>query len=130
MKKWFENMKISKKLLISFLTVALLGVLIGIVGIFSLLRMMGNQQTSYDQCTLGIEYSTQAENSLMRLRSMYGTQGIPDPALYSYEHLFINNILQPSVNYSVQKGLLTLNTADAPLVGAPVTLQFVCIFTS
>lgn len=70
MKKWFENMKISKKLLISFLTVALLGVLIGIVGIFSLLRMMGNQQTSYDQCTLGIEYSTQAENSLMRLRSM------------------------------------------------------------
>jgi len=70
MKKLFENMKISKKLLVGFLTVALLGVMIGIIGIFSLLSIMKNQQTTYDQCTLGIEYSTQAENSLLNLRSM------------------------------------------------------------
>lgn len=88
-------------------------------------KLLNAQVYEYNAFSNGHRIYTNADEI-----AMYGTQGIPDPALYSYEHLFINNILQPSVNYSVQKGLLTLNTADAPLVGAPVTLQFVCIFTS
>ena len=39
MKKWFENLKISSKLTNGFLVVALLGVIIGVVGIFSIIRM-------------------------------------------------------------------------------------------
>lgn len=70
MKKWFENAKISKKLLIGFLSVTFLGVMIGVVGIFSLLNIMKSQQESYDGCTLGIKYSSQAECSLMDLGSM------------------------------------------------------------
>lgn len=70
MKKKLENLKISKKLTYGFLTVTVLAILIGMVGIFNLLSIMKNQQESYDQCTLGIEYSSQAENSLMDLRNM------------------------------------------------------------
>lgn len=60
--------------------------------------------------------------------AIYGSQGIPDPNLYSFEHLFMNGIMQPKVNYSVEKGLLTIQTLDASVMEAPITLQFVCIF--
>lgn len=61
---------------------------------------------------------------------MYDNQGIPDPNLYSFEHLFVNGTLQPNVNYSVEKGSLTIKTIDLPSMEAPITLQFVCIFVS
>jgi len=60
--------------------------------------------------------------------TMYGRQGILSPLLTSYEHLFVNGVIQPSVNYSVEEGLLTLDTIDAPDNGVPVTLQFVRVF--
>lgn len=59
--------------------------------------------------------------------TMYGNQGILDPTNTSYNNLFINVVLQPSVNYSVQKGLLTLNTDNLPLKDSPIALQFVTI---
>ena len=75
MKKWFENAKISKKLLVGFLLVTFLGIMIGIVGILSLLNIMENQQTSYDECTMGIVYSSEAEANFMALgKSMYAMQ--------------------------------------------------------
>ncbi|MCI2106981.1 MAG: methyl-accepting chemotaxis protein [Intestinimonas sp.] len=61
MKKWFENLKISKKLIIGFLFVACLGVVIGLVGIINIINMNNSQQKTYDQCTLGIKYSTESE---------------------------------------------------------------------
>lgn len=62
--------------------------------------------------------------------SMHGEQEILALPLTSYEHLFVNGVIQPSVNYSVEEGLLTLETLDAPINGAPVTLQFVRVFVS
>ena len=59
--------------------------------------------------------------------TIYGNQGILDPTNTSYNNLFINAVLQPSVNYSVQKGLLTLNTDNLPLKDSPIALQFVTI---
>lgn len=53
----------------------------------------------------------------------YGGKGIPDPALKSYQNLYVNSVIQPSVSYIVQKGLLTLITIDAPSQKSPVTLQ-------
>ncbi|HHW66545.1 MAG TPA: DUF4183 domain-containing protein [Epulopiscium sp.] len=58
---------------------------------------------------------------------IYGDQGILDPKYTSYNNLFINAVLQPFVNYSVEKGLLTLNTDDLPLKDSPVSLQFISI---
>ncbi|PFR96669.1 hypothetical protein COK39_08590 [Priestia megaterium] len=55
----------------------------------------------------------------------YGTQHILDPESYSYSNLFINGVLQPSSNYSVQKGLLIINTEDIPLEKSPVILQMI-----
>jgi len=62
--------------------------------------------------------------------AMYGSKGIPDPNTASYCNLFINAVLQPSGNYSVQEGLLTLHTGDLPLKGAPVSLQFITVYST
>lgn len=62
--------------------------------------------------------------------AMYGNKGISDPQLSSYQNLFVNGVIQPQINYSVQKGRLTLNTSDAPNPDVPITLQFVRIFLS
>ncbi|MBE5098134.1 DUF4183 domain-containing protein [Bacillus aryabhattai] len=51
----------------------------------------------------------------------YGTQHILDPENYSYSNLFI----KPSSNYSVQKGLLIINTEDIPLEKSPVILEMI-----
>lgn len=62
--------------------------------------------------------------------SQYGSEGVPDPGLCSFQNLFVNGVLQPQINYSVREGHLTLQTTDAPIMGAPVTLQAVRVFTS
>ena len=68
MKKWFENLMISKKLTNGFLLITLLGVIIGAVGIFNLALLHKNQQDSYDYQTKGIIYCTKAEDSFTDLR--------------------------------------------------------------
>lgn len=68
MKKWFENLKISRKLLIGFLFITLMGIIIGVVGIINIANMARSQQQTYDQCILGIEYSSKAEVSYFNLK--------------------------------------------------------------
>jgi hypothetical protein len=46
MKKWFENALIEKKLRVGFLLIAFLGVLIGVVGIISMISNESSQQRS------------------------------------------------------------------------------------
>jgi len=58
---------------------------------------------------------------------MYGNKGIPDPQSVSNYNLFVNAVLQPPCNYSVEKGLLRLNTEDIPLKNTPITLQFITV---
>ncbi len=60
--------------------------------------------------------------------TVYGNQGIPDPALTSYQNLNINGVIQPSVNYIVSSGLLTLETEDTPIIGVPIYLQSVYLY--
>lgn len=59
---------------------------------------------------------------------MYGDKGLLNPWQTSYQNLFINGVLQPSANYALEEGLLLLETADVPLSGAPVSVQFVSLF--
>lgn len=68
MKQWFENLKISKKLRIGFLFTAFLGVIIGVVGIISMAGMIHSQQKTYDESTMGIVHSLEAESSFKDLR--------------------------------------------------------------
>lgn len=56
---------------------------------------------------------------------MYGHQGIPDPKLSAYQNLSVNAVIQPEINYSVQKGVLTFETEDVSVEGAPISLQSV-----
>ncbi|WP_175548460.1 DUF4183 domain-containing protein [Lutispora thermophila] len=58
---------------------------------------------------------------------MYGYKGILNPKKVSYHNLFINAVIQPSYNYTVYQGLLTLNTKDLTLKGSPISLEFVTI---
>ncbi|NCB52779.1 MAG: methyl-accepting chemotaxis protein [Clostridia bacterium] len=70
MKNWFGNLRISAKLITGFLFVTFLGILIGVVGIINMISMTNRQQETYDECTLGIVYSDDAENSLLGLRTL------------------------------------------------------------
>lgn len=75
MKKWFENLKISKKLIAGFLVVAMMGIVIGAVGIINMIRMDHSQQDTYDHCTMGLKYAYKAESDFMALgKSMSGLQ--------------------------------------------------------
>ncbi|MCA0988152.1 DUF4183 domain-containing protein [Guptibacillus algicola] len=52
-------------------------------------------------------------------------QRILSPDEVSFMNLFINGVLQPDLNYHVEKGFLILNTDDAPIAGAPIILQMI-----
>lgn len=58
---------------------------------------------------------------------MYGSVGIPDPETVSCLNLFINAVIQPPDIYSVQEGVLVLNSSMPPLPESPVTLQSIIV---
>lgn len=59
--------------------------------------------------------------------SCYGNKGILDPEQVSFINLYVNGVLQPVINYKVEKGLLILLTSDVPPKGAPITLEFITL---
>ena len=61
--------------------------------------------------------------------TMYGNKGILDPQQISYENLFVNGVIQPKINYTVKEGILTLNSECMPIDGAPISIQFVSLFS-
>jgi len=58
----------------------------------------------------------------------YSTTCILAPSEVSYINLFVNAVLQPTVNYQVEKGKLTLLTEDVPIKGATIVLQFITMY--
>lgn len=56
---------------------------------------------------------------------IHGNMDIPDPSEVSYYNLFINGVLQPEANYTIEKGLLTLTTIDIPQKGTHITLEYI-----
>ncbi|SHN75185.1 protein of unknown function [Desulfitobacterium chlororespirans DSM 11544] len=61
--------------------------------------------------------------------TMYGHEGILDPRQTSYHTLFINGVSQPKSNYTLRKGLLTLEVVCLPLEGVPMSIQFVSLYS-
>ena len=78
------------------------------------------------------QYNTLATNKKIYTNqdelTEYGHDGIPTPEMTSYQNMSINGVIQPSVNYMVTTGLLTLNTDDTPINGAPIYLQSVYFY--
>jgi len=67
MKKWMENLKISKKLSTGFLFIAFLGFIIGAVGIININNLTNNQEITYNESTMGIEKASEAEINFVSL---------------------------------------------------------------
>ncbi|MGF7056654.1 DUF4183 domain-containing protein [Brassicibacter mesophilus] len=61
--------------------------------------------------------------------TMYSDKGIFDPKDVSYQHLYVNGVIQPSINYIIRKGILILKTKDIPLKNSPITIQSIDIFS-
>ncbi len=68
MKKWFENAKISKKLITGFLIVAILSVLVGAVGIIGIISIESNDTTLYEEDTVGLQYAGSTGVTFMQIR--------------------------------------------------------------
>ena len=66
----FDNLKISRKLVVGFFLVSLIGIIIGVVGIFSQINLFHHEQQAYSESTLGIKYTSQAETNLLKTSSM------------------------------------------------------------
>lgn len=58
----------------------------------------------------------------------YSTTHILAPSEVSYINLFVNAVLQPTVNYQIEQGKLTLLTEDVPPKGAAIIIQFITIY--
>jgi len=89
MKNWLENAGISKKLTFGFLLIAVTGLVVGLVGIVSVIMLNNNQKTTYQQCTLGIKEADSAKSSYQTLRS-----DVRDLLIYynSDKNTYITNI--------------------------------------
>lgn len=55
--QWYKNMKMSKKLIVGFLVVALLAATVGVVGVANLLRMKNADTELYERNALALQYS-------------------------------------------------------------------------
>ena len=66
--KWFYNLKISIKLIISFLLVALIATAVGIVGLTNIERINEADTLLYEENTLGIRYASNASTYYQRLK--------------------------------------------------------------
>lgn len=51
--------------------------------------------------------------------------GILAPDRVSYYNLFVNGVLQPSINYTIREGNLLFLTNDLPPKDAPIVLEFI-----
>lgn len=61
--------------------------------------------------------------------AMYGSKGILDPQQTSYQNLFINGVIQPSINYTVKTDMLILMGEYPPIKYAPISIQFISLFS-
>lgn len=65
---WFKDLKISKKMIIGFLVVAIIAGIVGGVGIINLLNMKKADTSLYENEAVSLQYSGNAAVNLMQLR--------------------------------------------------------------
>ncbi len=65
---WYRKLKISSKLIIAFLLVALIAAVVGMVGLVNIIRLNKSDTLLYEENTLGIKYSGQAAAYYQRFK--------------------------------------------------------------
>ena len=65
---WFKNLKISKKLIVGFLVVAIVAAVVGVIGIVNLATLSRADQSMYRSQALGLQYSGAAAVNFQQLR--------------------------------------------------------------
>jgi len=68
MKKWFENLKVAKKLFIGFAVVLAMAIFIGGIGITGIINIKKNDAQLYREDTLGLQYAGSASVEFMWIR--------------------------------------------------------------
>jgi methyl-accepting chemotaxis protein len=66
--KWFTNLKTSRKLVSSFLIVAIIAGLVGMVGLLNIVNINKQDTQLYELNTLGLQYAGSASTQFQRLR--------------------------------------------------------------
>lgn len=78
------------------------------------------------------QYNTLANGTKIYTNSdeltIYGNKGILTPNQTSFQSLFVNGVIQPSINYIVETGLLVLKAEYIPIEGSPIYIQFITMF--
>jgi methyl-accepting chemotaxis protein len=65
---WFKNLKISKKLIVGFLVVAILAAIVGVIGIVTNVRTSRNGDILFEDCTQILEYTGSAAVCFQQIR--------------------------------------------------------------
>lgn len=68
MMSWFYNLKITAKLIIGFLLIAVIAGIVGIVGLVNMNNMSEADVLLYEENTLGVEYASAAALQFQRMR--------------------------------------------------------------
>ncbi|HZJ76734.1 MAG TPA: DUF4183 domain-containing protein, partial [Oscillospiraceae bacterium] len=77
----------------------------------------------YNTVSNGIKKEFTNDDELL----IYGNKGIPEPDDISLFNLYVNGVLQPKTNYTVEAGLLTLTVTNPPLKDAPIILEYLVL---
>ena len=66
--KWYANLKISVKLIIGFLVVAVIAAIVGVVGVISIANIKQSDTELYQRNALGLQYSGSAAVCFQQIR--------------------------------------------------------------
>ncbi len=66
--KWYKNLKIVNKLISAFLVSAILGTIVGLLGIFFVMQIKNSDSELYKHDTLGLQYAGSAAVNFQQLR--------------------------------------------------------------
>ena len=66
--QWFYNMKISRKLIISYLILAMISAIVGVVGFYNITRLDNADTELYESNTLGLDYIGNVSTYFQRIR--------------------------------------------------------------
>lgn len=109
--QWFSNLKIGAKLILGFLVVAVIGAVIGVLGLVNMSRINDMATTMYEKEVLGLRYASEAQAQLLFAgRTLRGAMLAPDQQL---RDTMINNALQ-----RLQNAKDSLRKAEATLYSA------------
>lgn len=135
--KWYKNTKISQKLIIGFLIIAIISAVVGSIGVINIFNMKDSDSKLYEENTLGLKISGEAAVMFQQLRynilklvntEIEETDSIQETADYINELVVIMNddltACHETINDANANEVLTLIQTDWDAF-SPVTLDII-----